>query len=63
MQAVLDRWGTRRSTAVAPELIGRSAPTGTEGINLRGVFRFPTDDFADVLLPSLAARKSTANVR
>jgi TnpA family transposase len=27
MQMVLDRWNTRRSTAVPPELIGRIAPT------------------------------------
>jgi len=63
MQAVLDHWGTRRSTAVPSELIGRIAPTRTEGINLRGVFRFPIDDYADRLLPSLAARKSAANGR
>jgi hypothetical protein len=39
MQVVLDRWNTRRSTTVPPELLGRIAPTRTEGINLRGVFR------------------------
>jgi TnpA family transposase len=61
MQAVLDHWGARRATAVPPELIGRIAPTRTEGINLRGVFRFPIDDYADRLLPSLAARKSAAS--
>jgi Iron/manganese superoxide dismutases, C-terminal domain len=27
----------------SPELIGRVAPTRTEGINLRGVFRFPVE--------------------
>ena len=63
MQAVLDHWGSRRSTDVPPELNGRIAPTRTEGINLRGVFRFPIDDYADRLLPSLAARKSAANGR
>jgi len=41
MQSVLDRWNTRRSAAVPPGLIGRIAPTRTEGINLRGVFTFP----------------------
>jgi hypothetical protein len=41
MQLVLDRWNTRRSTTVPPELIGRIAPTRTEGINLCGVFSFP----------------------
>ena len=40
---VLDRWNARRSTAVPPELIGRIAPTRTEGINLRGVFSFPIE--------------------
>jgi hypothetical protein len=43
MQLVLDRWNTRRSTTVLPELIGRIAPTRTEGINLRGMFSFPIE--------------------
>jgi TnpA family transposase len=58
MQAVLDRWNARRSSVVPPELIGRIAPTRTEGINLRGVFSFPVEQYADQLLPSLAASKS-----
>ena len=43
MQAIFDRWAQRRSGAVAPELIGRIAPTRTEGINMRGIFRFPIE--------------------
>jgi Tn3 transposase DDE domain len=39
MQQVLDHWAQRRDGAIPPELIGRIAPTRTEGINLRGVFR------------------------
>ena len=58
MQAVLDRWNARRSSAVPPELIGRIAPTRTEGINLRGVFSFPVEHYAEQILPSLAAAKS-----
>jgi hypothetical protein len=58
MQLVLDRWNTRASTAVPPELIGRIAPTRTEGINLRGVFSFPIEQYVEQLLPSLAATKS-----
>jgi len=42
MQSVLDRWAHRRHI-VPPELIGRIAPTRLEGINLRGVFRFPVE--------------------
>jgi hypothetical protein len=42
MQAVLDRWANRR-LIVPPELTGRIAPTRLEGINLRGVFRFPVE--------------------
>ncbi len=53
MQAALDHWSARRTTAVSPELIGRVAPTRTEGINFRGVFRFPIDN-ADRLMPSAA---------
>jgi hypothetical protein len=60
MQPVLDRWNARRSTAVPPELIGRIAPTRTEGINLRGVFTFPIEQYQAQLLPSLPATKSRA---
>ena len=35
MQAAFDRLNARKSAAVPPELIGRIAPTRTEGINLR----------------------------
>lgn len=59
MQAVLDRWAHRRQI-VPPELIGRIAPTRLERINLRGVFRFPVERYADRLLPSKTAPKTTA---
>ena len=58
MQSILDRWNGRRATAVPPELIGRIAPTRTEGINLRGVFSFPIEQYAEQLLTSLSAAKS-----
>ena len=59
MQSILDRWNVRRATAVPPELIGRTAPTPpTEGIDLRGVFSFPIEQYAERLLPSLSAAKS-----
>jgi hypothetical protein len=45
MQAALDRWANRRQV-VPPELLGRIAPTRLEGINLRGVFRFPAECYA-----------------
>jgi len=51
MQTVLNRWANRRQIIPA-ELIGRIAPTRLEGINLRGVFRFPIDLYADQILPS-----------
>jgi TnpA family transposase len=59
MQKVLDHWAQRRCGAVPPELIGRVAPTRTEGINLRGVFRFPVERYAEKLLPSAAAETTT----
>ena len=59
MQAVLDRWANRRQL-VPPELIGRVAPTRLEGINLRGVFRFPLERYAQQILPSQAAAKTSA---
>jgi hypothetical protein len=45
---------------VPAELIGRIAPTRTEGINLRGVFTFPIEQYRAQLLPSLPAAKSRA---
>jgi TnpA family transposase len=51
MQVVLDRWSNRRQV-IPPELIGKIAPTRLESINLRGVFRFPVDRYADQILPS-----------
>jgi hypothetical protein len=50
----------RRGGSVPPELIGRIAPTRTEGINLRGIFRFPVERYVDKILPSVAAEKTTA---
>jgi hypothetical protein len=59
MQAALDHW-PRRQHVVPPELIGRIAPTRLEGINLRGVFRFPVERYAAQLLPSHTAPKMRA---
>jgi TnpA family transposase len=59
MQAVLDHW-PRRHHLVPSELIGRIAPTRLEGINLRGVFRFPVERYAAQLLPSQTAPKTRA---
>jgi len=53
--------GTHRIIAqdpVPPELIGRIAPTRTEGINLRGVLSFPIEQYAEHLLPTPAATRS-----
>jgi hypothetical protein len=52
IQSVIDGWGE----PVPAELIGRIAPTRIEGINLRGIIRFPIERFADQLLPSHTAR-------
>jgi hypothetical protein len=57
MQVVFDRWAERRSGAVSPMLIGRIAPTRTEGINMRGIFRFPIEKYAAALLPFWASPK------
>jgi TnpA family transposase len=59
MQTILDRWANRRQVIPA-ELIGRIAPTRLEGINLRGVFRFPIERYADQILPSQSAAKTSA---
>jgi TnpA family transposase len=57
MQGIFDRWAQRRSGAVPPELIGRIAPTRTEGLNMRGIFSFPIEQYAEALLPSWATPK------
>ena len=59
MQSVLDRWANRRQV-IPPELIGKIAPTRLEGINLRGVFRFPIERYASQILPSQSTSKTTA---
>jgi hypothetical protein len=60
MQKVLDHRAQHRGGSIPAEPIGRIAPTRTEGINLRGVFRFPVERYADKILPSTAADKTTA---
>jgi TnpA family transposase len=57
MQAIFDRWAQRRSGAIPPELIARCAPTRTEGLNMRGIFSFPIEQYAAALLPSRATPK------
>jgi TnpA family transposase len=61
MQQVLDHWARRANGAVPPELIGRIGPTRTEGINLRGVFRFPVERYADKIPPSVVVEKTLAS--
>jgi hypothetical protein len=63
MQLILDRWNNQRREQVPLELIGRIAPTRIEGINLRGVFRFPIERFAAQILPSASTAKTTTNTR
>ena len=57
MQTALDRWSARRGMPIPQELIGRIAPTRTEGINLRGIFNFPIERYASQLVPSLTTEK------
>ena len=57
MQHVLYGW-RRDGNVVSPEVIARIAPTRTEGINLRGVFRFPIDLYADQLIPRAAKARA-----
>jgi hypothetical protein len=44
MQTILDQQMSRRQPVPA-ELFGRIAPTRVEGINLRGVNRFPMERY------------------
>lgn len=58
MQAVFDRWANRHQI-VPSALTGRIAPTRLEGINLRGVVRFPLERYAGQILPSQTAAKTS----
>jgi hypothetical protein len=60
MQQVFDHWAQRGGGVVPPETIGHIAPTRTERINLRGVFRFPVERYADKILPSTGAKRTMA---
>ncbi len=60
MQAVLDRWANWRQVIPA-ELTGKIAPTRLQGINLRGVFRFPVERYASEILPPQAEAKTGTN--
>jgi hypothetical protein len=55
MQAIFDRLAKRRNGVIPPELIARCAPTRTEGLNMRGIFRFPIELYLEQLLPSWAS--------
>lgn len=59
MQTMLDLQMSRRQPLPA-ELFGRIAPTRVEGINLRGVYRFPIEHYTGQLLPSQTAPKKRA---
>jgi TnpA family transposase len=58
MQAIFDQWARRRNGTISPELIARCAPTRTEGLNMRGIFRFPIELYLAQLLPSWASPKT-----
>ena len=45
-------WIADRTAARPPELIEKISPPRLESINLRGVFRFLVDRYADQILPS-----------
>jgi hypothetical protein len=59
MQSMLEQQMSRRQP-VPSELFGHIAPTRLEGINLRGVYRFPIEHYTGQLLPSQTAPKTRA---
>ena len=59
-QAALQVWANRRQF-IAPERTYKISPTRLEGINLRGIFRFPTELYAAQILPSQTLPKILAN--
>src|ERR1017187_6541403 len=54
---LLGSLGALVSGAIPPELIGRIAPTCTEGLNMQGIFSFPIEQYAEALLPSWVTAK------
>ena len=60
MMSMSESGRCKRLPKVSSELIGRIAPTRLDGINLRGVFRFPIERYADRILPSQTAAKTSA---
>jgi hypothetical protein len=56
---VVDRWANRLQI-VPPEITGRIASTRLEGVNLRGVFRFPLERCAGQIPPTQTAAKTRA---
>ena len=61
MQQVVDHWNQRPRRKVPVELIGDLAPTRTEGINLRGVFNFPFEEYTEQLMPSSMGKKAAGS--
>jgi hypothetical protein len=59
MQAIFDRWAHGRSGAIPTELIARCAPTRSEALNMRGIFQFLVDLYAEALLPSRVIPKTS----
>ena len=59
MQAVLNRWANR-CQMIEADVMAKIAPARLNGINLRGVFRFPVDRYAADLMPSLEVPISAA---
>jgi hypothetical protein len=47
------RWVNRRQVIEA-DIMAKIAPTRLNGVDLRGVFRFPVERYAADLMPSLA---------
>ena len=60
MQAIVDSWNQQGQGPVPEELIGRIAPTHIEGINLRGIFWFPIEQFGAHPCPGLQHTEKSA---
>ena len=57
---IVTAWANRRPF-IAPELTEKIAPTRLEEINLRGIFRFPTERYSEQILPSQTLPKIVVN--
>jgi len=57
MQQVLDTWHDTGLRRVEPEILRHIAPVHFQGINFRGIMRFPLARYRNRLIPAISSRE------